>query len=92
MDILESKIVKTRKAHVCDACLRRFDVGTEMYTQTIADNGSIWKWRLCPTCYELLTSHPKDFDDGFDCFETGCVDNSLNKSQTPEMLLESYQI
>ena len=90
MDILESKIVTTRNPHVCDACLRKFEPGTKMFTQTVVDSGDIWKWRLCPTCYELLTKYPKDFNDGYGCYEGGCVDDSLGKGETPEMLLESY--
>lgn len=90
MYILSDKIVKTRKKHMCNACGRLFDKGTQMRTQVNTLDG-IRTWRECPTCTELLSKHRHLFEDDYDhdhiCYEF-CVNDYRSKDQTPEQLLE----
>jgi hypothetical protein len=89
MNVLRDKVTATRKAHLCDACDRKFPAGTMMRAATCADNGEIWVWRECPACNELLKRFPKDFDDGFGRFEGCCVADVLYSGETPEMVLDA---
>ena len=91
MDILSDKIVTTRKKHNCSACGRVFDVGTKMRTQVNTSDG-IQVWRECPTCQELLSKHRSHFDDGEGVCWMNCVDESLDRGQTPEELLASLNV
>ena len=86
--VFSDKIVVTRKKHRCDACGRVFDKGTKMYTQTIADECTIYHWRECPTCQILLGKYRDNFDDGYGVCDQNCVAYSLNCDQTPEELLK----
>ena len=87
MDILSDKIVTTRKQHRCNACGRLFEKGTKMRTQVNTLDG-IQTWRECPTCNKLLTKHRKHFEDDYDhvCYDS-CVNEVLERGQTPEQLL-----
>lgn len=86
MDILSDKIVITRKKHNCSACGRVFDKGTKMRAQVNTLDG-IQTWRECPTCIELLSKHRSYFTDGEDICYSDCVNEALNRGQTPEELL-----
>ena len=88
MDILSDKIVITRKKHRCSACGRVFDAGTKMRTQVNTSDG-LQTWRECPTCQELLSKHRSYFEDGYNECHANCVDEALNRGQTPEELLAS---
>ena len=92
MDIISDKIVKTRKKHKCSACGRIFEKGTKMRTQVNTLDG-IQTWRECPTCQELLSKHRSKFEDDYDhlCYEL-CVNELLEKGQTPAELLDSLNI
>jgi hypothetical protein len=85
--VFSTKIVVTRKKHRCNACCRLFPEGTKMSVQRIANEGTIYSWYACETCDKLMGKFPDMFDDGYGEFESGCVDNYLNKNQTPEELL-----
>lgn len=87
MYILSDKVVITRKAHRCSACLRKFPKGTKMRTQVNTNDG-LCVWRECPTCQELLSKHREHFEDDYDhIVYGGDVLESLEKGQTPEQLL-----
>lgn len=89
MYILSDKTVTTRKAHICNACLREYPAGTRMRTQVNNSDGIII-WRECPTCRELLSDHREKFKNDWDslCNE-GCVNEACeDKGLTPEELLE----
>jgi len=92
MDILSDKLVITRKKHRCSACGRVFEKGTKMQTQVNTGDG-IQVWRTCPTCTELLTKYWSKFEDDYDhiCYEF-CVNEALEKGQTPEELLASLNV
>jgi hypothetical protein len=90
MDILSDKVVITRKKHLCGACLRAFEKGTKMRTQVNTYDG-IQTWRECPTCQELLSKHRSHFSDEHNVCEYGCVDEALNRGQTPEELLSELE-
>lgn len=94
MYILSDKIVTTRKPHVCSACCRRFETGAKMRTQVNTSDGLV-TWRECETCQKLLSKYRSRFEDDYDhmCYE-GCVNEVLERGQTPEDLLsnlENYQ-
>lgn len=87
MDILSDKIVTTRKSHRCNACRRVFEAGTKMRIQVNNSDGLII-WRECPTCQELLSKYHSHFKDDFDnVYYEGCVNEALERGQTPEQLL-----
>jgi hypothetical protein len=86
MDIISEKIVKTRKPHICSACARRFETGSKMKRQVNNGDGIV-TWYECETCIQLLTRHRKHFDDGYGVCWMNCVDESLERGQTPEDLL-----
>lgn len=86
MDVLNDKIVKTRKPHICSACSRRFEVGSKMQATTVVYD-TINTWYSCGTCMELLSKHRKEFDDGCGVCWQNCVDDALERGQTPEELL-----
>lgn len=88
MDILSDKIVKTRKPHICSACARRFEAGSTMRRQINNGNGIV-TWYECKTCMQLLTRHRKNFDDGCGVCYMNCVDDVLERGQTPEDLLHA---
>jgi rubredoxin len=92
MDILSDKIVTTRKKHRCSACGRIFEAGTKMRTQVNTSDG-LQTWRECPTCQELLSKHRSKFEDDYEhlCYEF-CVNEVLEKGQTPEELLASLNV
>lgn len=48
--MLSDKTVKTRKEHQCMGCLQHFPAGTETSSQTIADNGTVYTFRMCMSC------------------------------------------
>ena len=86
-NILSDKFVTTRKPHRCDACGRHFPKGTKMRRQVNAEDG-ICQWYECPTCEELLGKYRGNFDDGYGMCEQFCVQDALNKDETPEEMLE----
>lgn len=90
MDILSDKTLITRKAHNCSACGRVFPKGVKMRTQVNTFDG-IGTWRTCETCTTLLNEFPDCFDDGYGMFMGNCVDESLNRDQTPEQLLDELR-
>lgn len=92
MQVVSSKIRKNKKDHMCEACCRVFGVGIEMNNVTVADQGSIYTWRECPACTELIKNYPEVFSDGFDLLYVGCVYNSLDVGETPEELLERFTL
>ena len=90
MIILSTKSVKTRKDYICCGCLRKLQKGTIMETSAIADGGTVYNWRTCITCTELLNKNADYFKNYDDVFEAGCVSDSLGdipNSETPEKLL-----
>lgn len=50
MNVLRSGKVKTRKDHVCHGCLEKVPKGTEMYSQTITDEGTVYTLYMCNDC------------------------------------------
>jgi len=60
MDILLSKIVKTRKTHNCWGCMRKFDKGEEMLLVTGVDGGFINSVHWCKVCQEFSDTLPND--------------------------------
>lgn len=53
MDILNPRVVVTRKSHICFGCAREFPKGTKMELSCIVDGGTAWTCYLCPTCMKL---------------------------------------
>ena len=56
------KKVKTRKSHVCFGCNRKFEKGTEMYTQTLKED-DIYTLHTCETCQTLFNEYNELFED-----------------------------
>ena len=48
--ILSSKMVKTRKEHICFGCGRKFSKGVNMTRNNVADNGTVFTTYLCQSC------------------------------------------
>lgn len=92
MEAISSKIRTNKKDHKCDACWRICITGVKMNNVTVSDQGSLYTWRECPTCMELLKKYPEKFTDGLGVFEAGCVYNYRKLFETPEMLLERFTL
>lgn len=89
MRTISDKIVKTRKAHKCNACGRDFPKGTTMRAQVNVYD-YMYIWRECPTCIELLSKYRSEFED-LDGFASElCVADALTDNQTPEDLLDNF--
>jgi hypothetical protein len=91
MNLLEQKIVKTRKEHECFACTRSFAKDSKMELQVLTDCSGIWSVYVFETCQVLL----KKFGDLFEfdgCFPYACVNEGMSyvefKSETPEDFLK----
>lgn len=61
MDILSSKLVKTRKPHKCVACGRMFPAESGMFRVTTADGGTAYTDYICTTCSVVM--HRDDITD-----------------------------
>jgi len=90
MEIISDKIVITRKSHICSACLRKFEKGTEMRRQVNTYDG-IQQWYECPTCRELLSTYRDHFEDEYGWVGSGCVCEVPPYDKTPEQLLEYFK-
>lgn len=75
MEIIEhTRKVKTRKDHMCFACIRKFDAGTEMFVQVNVHDGMIWRVYSCETCDEIMDKYKDVCYDNVDhVFREGCV-------------------
>ena len=89
MRLIKSKIVKIRKVQQCCACLRGFQVGTEMEAQTV-DNDGIYTIHICETCQQLLSEFKDSFANNDNEFEEGCVHEVMPEfdCNTPEDLYD----
>ncbi len=56
-DLLQSKKVKTRKAHTCQGCGRRIEKGETVQADTLADGGEIYRLYHCDECQGYLQKH-----------------------------------
>ena len=63
MDVLDRKIVLTRKSHICFGCGREFPKGTNMERSCVVDGGTAWTCYLCPTCTDIVSE--MRYDDEF---------------------------
>ena len=80
MDVISDKSVKTRKAHHCFACCRRFEKGTTMQTQVNTFDG-IQRIYTCGTCQELMLQFHDLFFDPDECVFPGeCVSEYISES------------
>lgn len=61
MDILSSKLVKTRKPHKCVACGRVFPAESGMFRVSTADGGTAYTDYICTTCSVVM--HRDDITD-----------------------------
>ncbi|WP_017178138.1 hypothetical protein [Actinomyces timonensis] len=50
--IRESRPISRGRAH-CDVCGRRIAPGTRYGSDTVADEGSIWRFNECPACLDV---------------------------------------
>lgn len=90
MYILSDKLVKTRKQHVCFACGRLFEKGTEMNRQVNTFDG-INAIYTCETCTMLFHEFKDCFIDEIELsFQEGCVHETFHEFnvKTPEELLQ----
>lgn len=85
--VLTDKEVTVRKPHRCIMCRRKFPEGSRMHYQSNIYKGDFGSVYWCMTCEGLSKMASTDFSDGEFSYPEGCVDESLEKGQTPEMLL-----
>ncbi|WP_026908932.1 hypothetical protein [Paucisalibacillus globulus] len=62
MNILEQKIVTTRKDHHCFGCARKVFKGSKMQAITTVDGGDISRNYWCATCQEYWSRYMQDGD------------------------------
>ena len=61
-EVISTKVVKTRKPHVCFGCGREFPAGTEMRKDFVVDVKA-FSCYLCETCEKI--TYKMDYDDEF---------------------------
>lgn len=67
IEILENKVVKTRKPHTCWGCGTEYPAGTEMQYLTQVDSGEWLHSYWCEVCRAVINEwHPCDKEDGVD--------------------------
>ena len=87
MNIISTKIVTNRKPHKCNACGRSFGKGSKMEVTAISDSGSVYNWRNCTTCTELLNKHQEVFADEMDhTYDEFCVLTAMSDYYDAESL------
>jgi hypothetical protein len=62
--LLSSKLVKTKREHICFGCGRKFDKDTNMIRSSFADNGTAFTTYLCQSC-EKYCHDNFDYGDEF---------------------------
>ncbi len=87
MEVINQKVVKTRKAHYCMSCCRKFEAKTMMHNQVNVHDGHINSIYWCETCDALMKVDSPMFKDCYGQFWEGCVADHLGKGQSPEDLL-----
>jgi hypothetical protein len=87
--LIRDKTVKIRKPQQCFACLRNFESGKILNTQTISNDGRIYTIYSCEICDILLSEFEAHFLDGDEGFPSGCVREAQSeyKVDTPDGLL-----
>ena len=60
-----TKIVTTRKPHVCFGCARKFPEKTKMQRDCVVDGGTAWTCYLCMTCLGISKSMYRGDEFGF---------------------------
>jgi len=62
MDIIESKMVTTRKPHKCWGCRREFPAGEKMKFVKCIDGGQITNVHWCEVCEKVTKNYDPDGD------------------------------
>ena len=55
--LLRDGVVNTRKDHACHGCSELIQTGTQVYTQTIIDDGRIYTIYMCEKCRHWCNSN-----------------------------------
>lgn len=88
---IRTKVVFTRKEHLCFLCVRKFPKGTKMNTWTCTGDDGIYTLHSCSTCEEIIKKEPSD--DRW--YEEGHVSEMINgygqERQTPEDYLRNLR-
>lgn len=64
MVTIRQKIVKTRKAHICHGCQKKFPSGTEMEYWVCKDGGAFMYGYMCVDCLEYIADNDLYDEDG----------------------------
>ena len=75
MDILDQRIVTTRKEHCCTGCARKFPKGSTLQAVKCAEFGNVSTAYWCPTCQSYWNKY-MEYGDSIACGEL--------KSEDPE--------
>lgn len=70
-ELLDQRVVKTRKHHCCFGCLASIPVGSTVERSTIVDSGGIYATYLCEDCVEFLRTLPNGYWAYDDCYYNG---------------------
>ena len=62
-DIISRKKVNTRKSHICFGCAREFPKGSILEKSTVAHDGTLDTYYLCPDCQDYLYGKNYPFDE-----------------------------
>ena len=86
-DVLFSRVVIIRKMCKCSGCLKNIKRGSKVFTQKIADNGTIYIWRLCYSCRRFINQHDEiDFYDNGD----GMLEGTMREFRQEEINHRRY--
>ena len=83
---LKSVIVKTKKQHQCFSCLRIFPSNTKMNYSAGIYEGDFSAGYSCMTCVDIMNRCEHESEG----YSEGFVREMLEKDQTPEQLLETW--
>lgn len=62
-NIIKSKMVKTRKEHVCFFCAKKYPKNTRMILSSYTDNGTVYSTYCCKVCDEYMMLHFESGDE-----------------------------
>ena len=77
MDILNDKIVKTRKDHQCHGCLKTIKSGSNVWSQTVADSGECYTTYNHKICRSVLNAiyNNDPYGDGVEEGFMNCIND-----------------
>lgn len=58
-DVVRQEVRTARKEHQCDWCHRTIAKGQPYLYQAVADGGTVYDFKTCSWCFNLIAEHPR---------------------------------